>query len=468
MPQNTFVKIEPTYDIEKLLKLDRPLPRYTSYPTAPEWGTLSAKSYQTHLAQFKKSDKPLSLYFHIPFCRNMCLYCGCSVILNRRDEIQKKYVDYLFKEIDLIVEQIGRNRPIHQIHFGGGTPTQLSEYDMKRLFQKIESSFALDHSKEIAIEIDPRTVSGDEGKKLRFLRELGFNRVSFGVQDTNQEVQEAVKRRQSLEQTLSTYDLARSYKFNGINIDLIYGLPFQTRETFKQTIDHIVQMRPDRIAMYSYAKIPWLKSHQKAIKEESLPSTEEKFRIYVEAREKLTDNGYVGIGMDHFVLAEDEMGRAFENQTLHRNFQGYAVKKSDDLIGIGITATGFVSDSYFQNVKELDSYYELLERGTLPVLRGKALNHEDKIRQWVISTLMCRFELDKAAFYKKFAIDFDHYFAEEIKGLSSLIEEGLLENSDHDIKATAYGRLFVRNIASLFDGYLKKKQADRPRFSKAI
>ncbi|MBN4067201.1 oxygen-independent coproporphyrinogen III oxidase, partial [Simkania negevensis] len=323
---------------EQLMEYDKPVPRYTSYPTAPEWHDVQPTLYSDHLTRFDQQQQPLSLYFHIPFCKTMCLYCGCSVVLNRKSENETYYVDHLIKEVELVASHFKRPHPITQLHFGGGTPTKLNEQELTRLFSAITSSFAIDWTGEIAIEIDPRTVAADGGKKLSSLRSLGFNRVSFGVQDTDPTVQEAVKRRQSFAMTKQTYEWARELGFQGINIDLIYGLPYQTTATFTKTVDDILSLKPDRIALFSYAKIPWLKPHQKAIPENTLPSTQEKFEIYCMAREQFTANGYVAIGMDHFALADDDLAKAFYNKTLQRNFQGYSLQLAENALGLGVTS----------------------------------------------------------------------------------------------------------------------------------
>lgn len=442
-----------------LRKFNQPAPRYTSYPTAPEWGDLSPEIYRQKLQELP--DAPLSLYFHIPFCKTMCLYCGCSVVLNRKPENEEKYVSYLMREIDFVTSLIGKRRVV-QLHFGGGTPTKLSIPLFARLFEKICSAFTLDFSGEIAIEIDPRTATDE---KLRFLRTLGFNRVSFGVQDTNWKVQEAVKRRQSVEMTRATYNMARQLGFEGVNIDLIYGLPYQTVETFQQTVTDILDMRPDRIALFSYAKVPWLKKHQQAIKDETLPTPEEKFTIYAEARERFVQNGYVAIGMDHFALKEDEIAHCFRNKTLGRNFQGYTAQLADEMLGFGVTAIGCVQHTYVQNLKELPAYYAALDANRLPVYRGKISTEEDVLRKWVIHTLMCTFELDKKEFERRYGEAFDVHFAKEADRLAELEAEGFILNTPEKIQATELGELLIRVVAMTFDGYLKQGQK---KFSQTI
>ena len=331
----------------------------------------------------------------------------------------------------------------------------------------MQTVFEIDPTGELSIEIDPRTVVQDSGSKLRMLRRLGFNRVSFGVQDTDPKVQEAVKRRQTYEMTRETYELARSLGFTGISFDLIYGLPYQTVNSFQDTLTKIIGLRPDRVALFSYAKIPWLKPHQKAIDEVTLPSTEEKFKIYVQARKAFLENGYVAIGMDHFALQEDGLAKAYLTKRLQRNFQGYSLKLAEDVVSMGVTSIGFVQEAYFQNLKELSEYYKALDAGALPVFRGKVLNLDDKIRKWVIHTLMCDFELDKKVFKKQWNLDFDQYFAGDQRALEICISDGLVNNSPEKLLPTPYGKLFIRNIAMVFDAYLKKQET-QGMFSQAI
>lgn len=452
------------FDPDLLLKLHKAAPRYTSYPTAPEWISLSSETYSSKLKELAATSLPLSLYFHIPFCKSMCLYCGCSVILNRKPENEERYVDYLCREIDLVCSHLGGRKKVTQLHFGGGTPTKLSIPLFQRLFEKIDAAFEIDYAQEIAIEIDPRTVTEDGGEKLKFLKKLGFNRVSFGVQDTDPRVQEAVKRRQSYEMTKTTYDLARSLGFEAINIDLIYGLPLQTIESFKETTAKILEMRPNRIALFSYAKVPWLKPHQNAIKESSLPSPLEKFEIYVNARKAFLEDGYTAIGMDHFALNDDPLAVCYRNKTLKRNFQGYTAQTTEDLLAFGTTAIGFLRNTYVQALKELPDYYAALDRQELPTYKGKVLTSEDLLRKWVIHTLMCTFELDKKEFESRFEISFDDYFKVD---LSSLEEDGLVAQDSHKISVTPLGELFVRLIAMQFDGYVTPSVAT-PKFSQSI
>ncbi len=447
-----------------LRSLNQPLPRYTSYPTAAEWRHVNDVTYEEHLSRIGRG--PVSLYFHVPFCETMCLYCGCSVILNRKRENEERYVQALQKEIALIGSKIGW-RPINQLHFGGGTPTKLLTEDFEALFSTLSSFFTFQEGAEIAIEVDPRTVFTDGGEKLRGLKRVGFNRISFGVQDTDPEVQEAVRRRQTLEMTAKTFQWAREIDFEeGINVDLIYGLPFQTEERFRKTAEDIVALGPDRIALFSYAKIPWLKAHQKAIKEETLPSTEEKFRLYLAAREIFLEAGYVTLGMDHFAKKGDSLALGLENGTLGRNFQGYTLKPSSTLLGLGVTAIGDLTSGYFQNEKDLPTYYRALEQNRLPTHRGLILTPEDHIRRYVIHTLMCRFQLDKELFFEKFNLHFDTHFAKERVALEQHIQRNLVQESEGYLTLTPRGRLFVRNVVSTFDAY--HSASTLPRFSQSV
>ncbi|MDF2577406.1 MAG: hemN 2 [Chlamydiales bacterium] len=450
-----------------LMKLHKPVPRYTSYPTAPEWSSVSQDTYSTHLKMLDTSNKKISIYFHIPFCTTMCLYCGCSVILNRKPERQEQYIAYLITEIELIANQFEHKHTITQLHFGGGTPTLLTEKQFDLIFSTLSKYFEIDFDGEISIEIDPRTVIGDNGEKLKYLRQKGFNRISFGVQDTNPEVQEAVKRRQTYEMTAQTYAWARELKFKGINIDLIYGLPYQTPQSFDDTIKKIISLKPDRVALFSYAKVPWLKPHQNAIKEDTLPSIEQKFEIYINARKQFLKDGYIAIGMDHFGLEQDELTQAYLNHKLHRNFHGYTLRLADNMISFGITAIGEVENGYFQNVKTLEEYYSALDQKQFPISKGKELTNDDKIRRWVIQSLMCHFELDKILFEKLHGAKFEEYFSQEFVDIQELVNDGLIINTVEKLQPTFYGRLFIRNIAATFDHYLRNKQQQR-KFSQSI
>lgn len=446
-------------DAHSLSLFNRAVPRYTSYPTAPEWETLTEETYARHLCRLGSSCRPISLYIHVPFCRTMCLYCACSVVLNRRPEKEERYVEYVLQEAALIGQYLKQNS-VKQLHIGGGTPTQLSPTLLERLIKGLHQTFSIDPTGELSIEIDPRTVVDDDGQKLRLLRQLGFNRVSFGVQDTDDAVQEAIRRRQSFAVTKRTYELARQIEFHGVNVDLIYGLPRQTPSSFERTVQDILSLRPDRIALYSYARVPWLKPHQNAIPEEALPTVEEKFSIYVHAREQFLAAGYVSIGMDHFALPHDPLSLALSNGQLQRNFQGYSLKLAEDLVGLGISSTGLVDGCYAQNHKTMEAYYAALDAQTIPVFRGKVLTLDDQIRKWTIHSMMCDFKLDTSDFEKRFGVSFDFYFAHELHKIHTLVSEGLLDRVGKDLVPTPAGSLFIRNVASVFDAYLGKTRRE--------
>lgn len=455
--------------LDLLLALNEPVPRYTSYPTAPVWKDLPSSLYKSKLLQIADKKGPLSLYVHIPFCKTMCLYCACSVVLNRKVEVEDEYVEHLLREIALVASYFGERKKVSQLHFGGGTPTKLSLGQFDRILEKLHSFFDIDPAGEIAIEIDPRTVSEDGGEKLTYLRSSGFNRVSLGIQDVDPKVQQAVRRNQSAELTETTFHQARALGFSSINIDLIYGLPYQTLSTFEETSNKIKQLGPDRIALFSYAKVPWLKPHQKAIKDDTLPSLEEKFRIYLQARQAFVHAGYKAIGMDHFALLEDELVVAYENKTLKRNFQGYTALAADDLIGFGITSIGYVGGAYFQNKKELKDYYAAIKERDLPAFRGIILSEDDLVRKYVIEQLMCCFRVDKNEVSDRYSLNFDSYFAIEIERLQKYIDLQLLVIESGQIRATEAGELFIRNISSSFDKYLHAdKNKPITQFSRAI
>lgn len=441
-----------------LQKWDRPVPRYTSYPTAPQFHRMQEEVYLEKLKAFDAEKKPLSLYCHIPFCTKMCLFCGCSVVLNRVEEKQQRYCLALQREVEKVTSFFQKKKHLRQLHFGGGTPTSLTLQQFEALLSLLRRKFLFDEGMELSIEIDPRTVFLDRGEKLRGLKKLGFNRVSFGVQDLDPKVQEAVKRRQTEEMSRFAFDLARELGFLGINIDLIYGLPYQTVERFSKTAEAILTMRPDRIAFYSYARVPWIKPHQKAIPDSTLPDAEEKLKIYVRAKELFEEGGYVSIGMDHFALKEDPLALCYSQGGLTRNFQGYAVEATEDLLGLGMSSIGFVSGAFFQNAKNLEEYYHAVDGGGLPIQKGLVLSEEDHLRRTIILELMCRF-----AFEKERVKDFDLRFAKEVEALKELEQEGLVLLDEEQIRATEKGQLVIRIIASVFDTYFSQG-----RYSKAI
>lgn len=455
-----------TIDKDTIRKFDVPGPRYTSYPTAPVWAQdVNERTYIEKLKEFGRSDKTLSLYIHVPFCQTMCTYCGCNVVIRRQeDKYGDVYLDHLCREIDLVVKYIGSKKRVKQFHWGGGTPTYLNEGQIERLFHKVAANFDLDLKGEVAIEIDPRTI---DAAKLRKLRGLGFNRISMGVQDFDPQVQEAVNRRQSFELVRECTELCRELKFQSLNFDLIYGLPFQTQDSFLKTVAQVIALRPDRIALYSFAYVPWLKKHQNKIAPQTLPSNDVKLDIFLSARSAFLAHGYQAIAMDHFALTSDDMAAAFNNGTLYRNFMGYTVKPADEYIGLGLTAISFLQDTYIHNCKVLPEYYRLLHEGKLPVDRGKVLTGDDIIRQWTINHLMCQFRIDKGAFKDRFHVAFDEYFAREQKHIARCEEDGLIVAGEGAIQVTELGKIFIRNVCMGFDFYLQQDKGPR-RFSRTV
>ncbi len=448
-------------------------PRYTSYPTAPMWteayGPAAHAETLRHTNQPAGSNHhPLSLYVHLPFCEARCLFCGCNVVITRQREQAEKYLDYLFREIAMQAALLDTTRPVVQFHWGGGTPTYLSEDQMRRLFEYQLRYFTLAPEAEVAIEVDPRHTTDGQ---IRLLKELGFNRISLGVQDFNPTVQEAVHRIQPFEMTAHTTALCRELGFEGLNFDLIYGLPHQTEESFTRTVAQVIELSPDRIALYSYAHVPWISPHQTAIDEATLPETAVKFRILQTALERLTAAGYRYIGMDHFAKPDDELSLALDGGKLHRNFMGYTVQQgalASDLIGFGVSAISALQGAFAQNQRKLSRYYEALDAGELPVMRGYRLSDEDKLRQAVIMAILCQGRVDYAALRAGFGIDFRGHFAEPLAALADLANDGLVLLHEDSLEVTPLGRMFSRNVAMPFDAYLKQAEGDKPTFSKTV
>jgi oxygen-independent coproporphyrinogen-3 oxidase len=456
--------------LELLRRYDRPGPRYTSYPTAVEFHEgYGQAEYREKLTQADTlADEPLSLYLHLPFCEERCTYCGCNVVITRKREVAEHYLGYLHREIDLLAEALPHRRRVTQYHWGGGTPTYLSVEQMAALHRKVSSHFEIDPEGESAIEIDPRVTTHEQ---IDLLKELGFNRLSMGVQDFTPEVQAAVNRHQSEEQTRDLIDHARKQGMDSINLDLIYGLPLQTPESFSRTMEIVRDIRPARLAIYSYAFVPWLKAHQKRIEPEDLPSPEVKLQLFCIARAALLDAGYAPVGMDHFALPEDELVQAIEQRRLHRSFMGYTVKMGGDTVAVGTSAIGDVQASFAQNTKKLPVYYAAIDDGRFPTERGYILSEDDRIRREVITRLMCNFHVEKAEIERRFSIDFDQYFAAELLELQSA--EGFVAAGFAHIDADAIdvlepGRLFVRNVCMLFDQHLEPRASSGTTFSRTI
>ena len=440
------------------------LPRYTSYPTAPMWETEEASFFAENAKRRNRSD-PLSLYFHIPFCHSQCLYCGCSSIVNRCPEKERSYVHTLLLEMELFFS-LSKYKPcVNQIHFGGGSPSKIEADLIEIIVQKVRNHCHVTHDAEIAIEVDPRTVFQNNFEKLLRYKEMGFTRVSIGCQDSTWDVQQAVHRHQPWALSKATYEKAKRLLFSSINIDLIYGLPLQTEYSFRETIERMKELQPDRIALFSYAHLPSLKPHQKALSEHSLPSLEEKYKLFLQARESLTHFGYTAIGLDHFASRNDPLSIHFHEGTLKRNFQGYTVLEGEDMVGFGVTSISQFKEGFFQNTKSLPLYQEWIQNGSLPTERGKRLSFDDQVRRYLIQSFMCRFSADFDECSSLFSFDSLAYFLPEIEKLSSLEAEGLLIRKGSLFRATEMGQIFIRNIASCLDAYLTKTGQ---RFSKAI
>ena len=439
-------------------------PRYTSYPTAPNWHQSNSQDiYQTHLHQLGKLNEPISLYIHIPFCEKQCYFCGCNVIIKKqKTEFGDTYLNYIEKECQLIKSHLGPNFPVHQIHIGGGTPTYLSDSQLNRLDTIVKSTFNCAELYEYSIEIDPRLFSAS---RFAHLNHYGVNRLSFGIQDFDPIVQRAINRDYNSEIFSELLTEAHRYQFSSINVDLIYGLPYQTTKSFSNTVSIINALMPDRIALYSFAYLPQLISHHKLIRPESLPSPEEKVALYLSAKQQFESNQYLSIAMDHFALENDELSIAFKEGRMARNFMGYTTLTTPHYLGIGVSAIGYANNAFFQNTKDLKDYYACLDNNSLPIKRQSVLSSDDLIRQWVIFQLMCAFKLDKSEFYSRFQIDFDHYFHHEQGHLSKCETEKLITNS-HVIVVSNLGKLFIRNICMGFDNYLPKNQ--NTSFSKTI
>jgi oxygen-independent coproporphyrinogen-3 oxidase len=447
------------FHADSIRRYDRPGPRYTSYPTAVEFDGEFGQAQYRDVALSSNVDpipRPLSLYIHIPFCDTVCFYCACSKIVTKDRSRATPYLEHVYRELALQGELFDRDRPVDQLHWGGGTPTFLSMVQMRGLMRASGENFALrdDDGGEYSIEIDPREA---DVQTVAGLREIGFNRMSLGVQDFDPEVQKAVNRIQTEEQTLAVMDAARSGGFKSINIDLIYGLPHQSVVSFGRTLDRIIAAAPDRLSIFNYAHLPQRFKPQRRIRHEDLPSAAEKLDILQSTVDKLTGAGYVYIGMDHFALPQDELAVAQREGTLYRNFQGYSTHSNCDLIGIGITSIGKVGDTYSQNTKSLESYYASLEGGRLPIERGVRLDEDDRLRREVITRLICDFELDIGRIESRYGISFRDYFAAEQVDLETLESDGLIRLDDLRIQVQPAGRLLVRNICMTFDRYRREK-----------
>jgi oxygen-independent coproporphyrinogen-3 oxidase len=454
-------------DVDLIRKYDKPGPRYTSYPTAPHFSeSFTPEQYRDEIIATNGSDSltDLSLYFHLPYCDTLCYFCGCNMIITQNRNRIHDYVRYVKKEIDLLRTYISPNRKVSQLHWGGGTPTHLNPDEITELASYINSSFTVNPHSENSCEIDPR---GLTRAHLESLRNNGFNRISMGVQDFNPAVQQAVNRVQPEDMTRQVVDWVRELGFYSINLDLIYGLPFQTVESFASTVDKIIDISPDRIAVFNYAHVPWMKKHMSLINADDIPSADVKLQILKMTIEKLVTAGYQSIGMDHFAKPGDELSIAFREKKLYRNFQGYSTNAGLDLYAFGITGISQLQNIYSQNFKTEKEYCAAIDNGVLPISKGYRLNEDDHIRRFVIMRLMCDFELDFSVVEKKFNIDFNKYFAAGISGLKDFLDEGLVKIENNVLTVTKTGQLLIRNIAMNFDGYIERKE-DTGRYSKTV
>jgi oxygen-independent coproporphyrinogen III oxidase len=459
----------PPFDAELLRRYDRPGPRYTSYPTAPQFSEKFSEADLRDVIRRSNEDpipRPLSLYVHVPFCASPCFYCGCNRIITRDEKRGEKYLEDLRKEVEMVAPLFESDREVMQLHFGGGTPNFLSPGQIGEFmaFLLRHFHFSTSDKRDISIEIDPRCVKPED---IAALAAIGFNRASLGVQDFDPEVQEAVNRIQSVEETLAVIKACRDNGFKSVNVDLIYGLPKQNISGFAKTLDTVIEARPDRIAVYSYAHMPQLFKPQRQLDETLLPSGETKLSLLQLAIEKLSAAGYCYIGMDHFALPEDELAMAQEQGDLHRNFMGYTTHADSDLIGLGVSSISHIGESFSQNPRDLVSWETVVESGHLPIWRGMQLSEDDVIRADLIQHWMCQGEIDIGKFEERHNIDFHEYFSEDLGQLKNLAEDGLVVISKTRLTATSRGRLLLRIIASCFDAYLNPS-ATVLQFSKTI
>ena len=448
-----------------LHRFDVPGPRYTSYPTADRFvEAFDAQVLGNWLGKRAEATAPLSLYVHLPFCATVCYYCACNKVITKDHSRGRDYLTALRKEADLIASRLTGSRQIEQLHFGGGTPTFLSNDELRELMALLTERFPMAPKGEYSIEVDPRSTPPD---KVAVLGELGFNRISVGVQDFDPQVQKAVNRIQSFEMTQATIEAARKADFKSVNLDLIYGLPKQSRATFARTLDKVLVLSPERVALYHYAHLPERFKPQRRIDAADLPSPQEKMGIMLDAIGRLTQAGYQYIGMDHFAKGADDLARAQQQGRLHRNFQGYSTRPDCDLIGLGVSAISKIGPTYSQNVRELDEYYDRLKQDQLPTARGVLLDMDDLVRRSVIMSLMCHFEVSKEAIEQAHLVKFDEYFRRELAELKPFEDEGLVENTREWISVLPRGKLLVRAIAMGFDRYIKNDERVR-KYSKIV
>jgi oxygen-independent coproporphyrinogen-3 oxidase len=451
---------------EFLARYNRPGPRYTSYPTAPVWNdSFGPADLEKVHEEADRAKSPVSLYMHIPFCESLCLFCACNVIIQKDKRVAPPYLEILKREMTRISQNVSRERPVIQFHWGGGTPTYLTPAQIEDLFGFTREHFTFAPDAEIGIEVDPRVTSREH---LGTLRKLGFNRLSMGIQDFQPEVQKAIHRIQPFELTGGLIQTARELGFESVNVDLIYGLPYQTAETFTRTVDQILELTPDRVALFSYAHVPWLKKQQGSFAGH-LPEGMQKFEIFRTGLLKFLEAGYLYIGMDHFAKPGDELAISQQNRTLHRNFQGYTTKAGADLYGMGITAISGIQNAYAQNQRDIPSWEKAVSERGIATMRGYHLSEDDRLRRAVISRLLCHTIVLKNEISHEFNVDFESYFAEELRRLQPFRDDGLVILDANEIRTTWLGRIFIRNLAMIFDPYLEKQHLNaKPLFSKTL
>jgi oxygen-independent coproporphyrinogen-3 oxidase len=451
-------------DFEKFSKYSKPGPRYTSYPTALEFS--DDFKYEDYIHYLENEKEKLSLYVHLPFCRSACYFCGCNVVFTSKEKKLSAYIEYLKKEVDLLAQHIDTSREVIQFHFGGGTPTYYKAFELDEIVTYIKSKFPnWSQEAEISCEIDPRFFNEDQ---MKVFHKHGFNRISFGVQDLDEKVQKEIHRVQPLELTQKAVDLARKYGIKSINTDFIYGLPYQTLETFKTTLELSIQLNPDRVAVFNYAHVPWLMKTQRKFDETTLPTPDVKLQIFQYTIDFFESNGYKMVGMDHFAKPEDELFGAIEKGELHRNFQGYTTKGGANLVGIGLTSIGEGARYYAQNTKDMKVYEAALDAGKLPFERGVNLSDDDYLRKAVIMELMANFSIDMKRVNAEHHIDFKTYFADALEALQEFVEADLVTITEDKITVSTTGTLLIRNIAMPFDAYMKKYAQSKKSFSKTV
>lgn len=454
------------FDEELIKRYNQTGPRYTSYPTALQFESdFGIADYEAAAERSNASGRNLSLYFHIPFCDTVCFFCACNKVWTRDRSKTTPYLQRLYKEIEMQSKLFDPSRKVDQLHWGGGTPTFINMDEMSELMETTRRFFNLhdDDTGEYSIEIDPREASKES---VKLLRQLGFNRMSLGVQDFDEKVQKAVNRIQTQEQTFAVLEGARESGFMSVNVDLIYGLPFQTEAGFMRTLDRVLEAEPDRFSIFNYAHMPSLFPTQKKMNEADMPSPDEKLAILHATTSRLLEAGYVYIGMDHFAKPDDELAIAQRNETLYRNFQGYSTHAECDLIGMGATSISLIDNTYAQNYKGLDEYYQAIDAGHLATFRGVHLTEDDELRRDVITRLISHFHLNFDKLDQHWGIHFGEYFAKELLALKPMVEDGLIQLTDKDIFVTPAGRLLIRNICMVFDAYMKPEVQNR--FSKVI